>query len=73
MAWQVRGTSLGEKGLVRGPNWLVPDVGRVNWTGLPPPKEIFQNVTRGEVWKHLHESVGKLKYMHSKQDHFGHL
>ncbi len=34
MAWQVRGTSLGGKELVRGSNWLVPDVGRANWTGL---------------------------------------
>ncbi len=33
MAWQVRGTSVGEKGLVRGSNWLVPDIGRANWTG----------------------------------------
>ncbi len=34
MARQVRGTCLGQKGLVRGLNWLVPDVGRANWTGL---------------------------------------
>ncbi len=44
MAWQVRGTSLGEKGLVRGSNWLVPDVGRTNWTGLPKSSLLNVNI-----------------------------
>ncbi len=40
MARQVRGTCWGQKGLVRGLKWLVPDVGRANWTGLMSDKHL---------------------------------